>query len=73
MIVFEYLYEMMDTFGSLMDRYANGEDKLIDSKEVSKYIYIYSRYNTYNTLFLLSYLILGMMMLLLMIMSLLNF
>ena len=35
MIVFEYLYSMMDVFGPLMDQYANGEIKLIDSKEVS--------------------------------------
>ncbi len=36
MVVFEYLYGMMDIFSPLMDRYATGEDKLIDSKEVSK-------------------------------------
>lgn len=32
--MFEYLYGMMDTFGPLMNKYANGEDMLIDSKEV---------------------------------------
>ncbi len=43
MIVFEYLYGMMDVFGPLMDKYANGEMKLIDCKMVSG-LYIYNVY-----------------------------
>lgn len=34
MIVFEYLYGMMSIFGPLMDEYAMGRIKLVDSKEV---------------------------------------
>lgn len=38
--MFEYLYGMMGIFGPLMDKYANGEETLIDSKEVSQQIYV---------------------------------
>ena len=34
MIVFEYLYGMMNIFGPLMDEYAMGKKKLVDSTEV---------------------------------------
>ena len=32
--MFEYLYGMMDIFEPLMDKYATGEEMLIDSNEV---------------------------------------
>lgn len=33
MIVFEYLYGMMDVFGLLMDEYAYGKRRLFDSQD----------------------------------------
>ncbi len=33
MIVFEYLYDMMDVLGPLMDEYANGEHRVIDNED----------------------------------------
>lgn len=33
MIVFEYLYDMMDVFGPEMDRYAEGEYRCIDNED----------------------------------------
>ena len=36
MIVFEYLYDMMDTFGPLMDRWATGQQRHIDNKDMDE-------------------------------------
>ncbi len=33
MIVFEYLYGMMDVFGPFMDKYAMGEARIIDNED----------------------------------------
>ncbi len=33
MIVFEYLYGMMDVFGPEMDKYANGERRHVDNED----------------------------------------
>ena len=36
MIVFEYLYDMMDVFGPLMDKYAKGDLRHIDNEDKDK-------------------------------------
>ncbi len=36
MIVFEYLFDMMDVFGPLMDEYAKGEVRHIDNEDKDK-------------------------------------
>ena len=33
MIVFGYLYDMMDTFGPLMDQWANGEKRHVGNED----------------------------------------
>ena len=52
MIVFKYLYRMMNVLGPLMDKYAKGERRLIDNKDEDDVSYLNPGYATLHMIFM---------------------